>query len=595
MGPIDLFLGSPPGHRSRPPAGSQAQPSFRPLRLLLPAILGWAVAGCWAVPDAAGEQEDPGLHQTHPGAISVEAISVNELARRLQHLEEQNARLAEQNQSLETRLREVTDRYDQLHQRLRDIEPTWGSVANLPDPLPPAAIAPVAESVKAPASPPRPDPRLPPGLGELLGQTVVGGGSPTFPPFADPPPAAAPSPSRFLVGDFDEDRGAFVLVRPRDGDRTPFELRADLFTQARYTNFAPNARFWYDSTGTRRRIESFDSVEVMRNFVWFQGFALDPRLQFSTIIFSSTALNDTVYLGWINFRFNRALDLRVGNWLVPGTREWQESFRYTLGADRLMATTFFRPNISPGVWVQGEPIDNVHYMAMLANSFNRFTQGIDRIGRSRAFGGTLWWEPGGGFGPGPSDLEFHRSPGWRIGTSTAFSQEANQGLTAIGTGNPEDTVLRLSNGTPLFRQNALGPGTQLTSVHPFLWSLDVAFKYRGFALSGEYFLRWINDLQWRGEPPQVRSLFDRGGLVQGGYFVVPGKVELYGRTSMVTGRFGTGTEYGGGINWYPRGSREWRYTFEVLRIDASPAQNVLTGYRAGESGSLFQLQWFTDF
>jgi hypothetical protein len=36
-------------------------------------------------------------------------------------------------------------------------------------------------------------------------------------------------------------------------------------------------------------------------------------------------------------------------------------------------------------------------------------------------------------------------------------------------------------------------------------------------------------------------------------------------------------------------------TAEVLFINHSPAQNILTGYRAGESGTLFQLQWFSDF
>ena len=139
----------------------------------------------------------------------------------------------------------------------------------------------------------------------------------------------------------------FVLVRPRDEQRVPFELRLDLFTQARYTNFARSTNSWIDSTGTRQPVQSFDSVEVTRNFIQFSGFGLDPRLQFTAFIFSSTALNDTVYLGWINYHFSDAFDLRVGNWAVPGTREWYESFRYTLGADRLMATTFFRPNISP--------------------------------------------------------------------------------------------------------------------------------------------------------------------------------------------------------------------------------------------------------
>ena len=93
----------------------------------------------------------------------------------------------------------------------------------------------------------------------------------------------------------------------------------------------------------------------------------------------------------------------------------------------------------------------------------------------------------------------------------------------------------------------------------------------------------------------ARSLFDHGGLLQGGYFLVPKKVEAYARTSYVTGPFGGGYEVGGGLNWYVLGSRDWRLTLEALWIDHSPAQNILTGYRAGETGMLYELQWFTDF
>src|SRR5208282_3452634 len=50
-------------------------------------------------------------------------ISVDELAHRLQRLEEQNAKLAEQNQSLVKQLQAVTSRYDQLNRRLEQIEP----------------------------------------------------------------------------------------------------------------------------------------------------------------------------------------------------------------------------------------------------------------------------------------------------------------------------------------------------------------------------------------------------------------------------------------------------------------------------------------
>ena len=115
------------------------------------------------------------------------------------------------------------------------------------------------------------------------------------------------------------------------------------------------------------------------------------------------------------------------------------------------------------------------------------------------------------------------------------------------------------------------------------------------SLSGEYFLRWLDDFKQIGTPLPVRSLFDQGALLQGGCFIVPSKVETFARSSFVSGRFGGGDEFGGGVNWYVRGTRDWRMTFEVLYINHSPAQNILTGYRAGESGTLYQLQWFTDF
>lgn len=51
----------------------------------------------------------------------------------------------------------------------------------------------------------------------------------------------------------------------------------------------------------------------------------------------------------------------------------------------------------------------------------------------------------------------------------------------------------------------------------------------------------------------------------------------------------------GGLNWYVRGTRNWRMTFDVTRINHSSAENLLTGFRAGESGTLFQFQMLNDF
>ena len=407
-------------------------------------------------------------------------------------------------------------------------------------------------------------------------------------PFQSAPPTVE-------TEDHDEAPGQVVLAKSRDGQKLPYEVRADVFSQVRYSLFSREADYWVNSAGTIQPVSNFNSIELTRNFIQLSGYAIDPRLQFTANLFSSTAINSTVFLGWVNFRFSEAFDLRAGNWIVPGTREWNESFRYTLGADRLMATTFFRPNISPGIWAQGEPIENVHYIAMVANSLNRFNQGVERVGSTKAFGGTVWWEPMGPFGPGPSDIEDHALPSPRIGTNVAFSQEANQGFGAAETGNPEDTILRLSDGTPLFRPNVLAPDVELRTTRVSLWTIDAALKYRGFSLSSEYFLRWLYDFSYVGRELPMDSLFDHGGLLQGGYFLIPSQFETFARSSFVTGQFGGGYEVGGGVNWYFRKSRDWRATLEILNINHSPAQNLLTGYRAGESGMLYQFQLFTDF
>ena len=163
-----------------------------------------------------------------------------------------------------------------------------------------------------------------------------------------------------------------------------------------------------------------------------------------------------------------------------------------------------------------------------------------------------------------------------------YSTEANQGFGDPAVDNPEDTILRLSDGTPLFRPGALAPGVQLESTDYNLWAIDAAVKYRGISLSSEYFFRLLNDFVARPNTPPFESLFDHGGLLEGGVFVVPSKLEVFARTSYVDGEFGSGYEYGGGVNWYPQGTRELRLTGEVLQIEDSPAENLLT-------------QWFADF
>jgi hypothetical protein len=555
--------------------------------VIVQALLG-SRAGAGAPPeDEAGELKTaPAVVSTSRGAADVNdrlrrleefEATVQEQNRRLaeqnQQLAEQNRQLAEQNRGLARQLDESNRRHDELMRRL-DRAAGLSSTPKSLDAAP-TQLDGLVTGAAAPAPPATAPADLPPD-------------GPTFDASWREPP--------FLVGGYDREKSQFILVQPRDPDRTPFALNFDLITELRYTGFARSAQTWTDSAGVVMPVKNFDTIEVNRNWFQFSGYALDPNLHFMAVVFNSSTNDSTLFLGWLDYRFNRALTVSAGYYKVPGSREWYDSFRYTLGADRTMATTFFRPNMSPGIWAIGEPITGLHYIAMVANSFNGLNLADNRIASksNMAFATSLWAEPLGEFGPGPSDVEWHEQPALRIGSSLTLSREPLAGAAAIQS-NPENTLFRLTDGTPLAEPGALAPGVQVTTTSVQLWAVDAAIKYRGLSFSGEYYFRWLDDFRHIGGPLAIRSLFASGAYAQSSYFLIAKRMEIYGRFSFVTGGQGGGDEWSGGLNWYVLARRNWRMTFDVTRINHSPAENELTGYRAGESGTLFQLQMLTDF
>src|SRR5262249_33612521 len=148
------------------------------------------------------------------------------------------------------------------------IEPgAKSSAASLPAALPAIPNSPTDPSAMSGAASESPGA----GVGAVLEQDD--GSIPAF-----PPASAGWSPEvdqswrrRFAVGEYDDDLGAFVLVRPDDPAHVPFELTLDVVTQARFTSFARRFDSWTDSTGTRRPVQNYDSVEVTRNFLVFSG------------------------------------------------------------------------------------------------------------------------------------------------------------------------------------------------------------------------------------------------------------------------------------------------------------------------------------
>ena len=407
--------------------------------------------------------------------------------------------------------------------------------------------------------------------------------------------AGIPRPRYIPMTDLAPPKGLILLKNDSRRGEFPFAMALGGYMQLRWFEFARDATQWTNAAGTTFPINNINTFNINRFLLSFHGHVVDERLVYNFALFGTTNVgirSGVVPIGLLGWKFDDAATVGGGMTQVPGSREWIESSPWTTGIDRSMANTFFRPGFSPGVAAIGSLAEKtVHYQAGVWNAIDGGTTGVLRRGTSMAWAGNTWWEPWGPFGLGASDMEHHDAPVIRLGTSGVYAPTYANPLPG---NNPEDTIVRLSDGTPLAASGALGPNSQVDQFLYQLATVDAAWKYRGIGLYCEYYWRQLDNFKGTGTFNRTNS-FDQGGMAYLSWCFVPRTYEVYGRSSVVTGPYGTGQEYGGGLNWYLKQTRQARLTFEALHINRNPAQNFLYPYRAGYTGTAIQTQFVVVF
>lgn len=473
---------------------------------------------------------------------------------------------------LESSLRSLEQDNRRLFEKIRDLEQEW-NLPSLSEAEPALSVAsPVEHLSQAEASFALPD--------------DSDSAAPIYEAYPLPQQTDAQwSPQQYRVG---YDNG-FVIV-PNNRDNLPFSLKINSQNVFRYEGFARGASSWIDSSGNQNAITNSNNFQIPRGRLIFSGKVLLPQLSYLLNIDYNTVTNNPIgFRAYVlSYQFSRGLEMHMGQSKVPGTREWIESaFAPLEGPDRSMATTFFRPSLSQGIWVTGEPIDGWHYHAMMSNGYNTLNLRPSQLNNQFCWSGSTWWEPWGEFGRGYADLQNHETAVGRFGTSytIARGQGSQSASDAV-----ENSSIRLSNGTLITQAGAFAPGVTLQSYDISLAAVDFALKYRGLSLSTEWFAQNLFSLEGDGPLP-INSTQAYGGMLQGGFFVVPREVELYSRTSFVTGRYGSGSEIAGGLNWFILpGKSDLRFTFDTAWLDSSPADQNRTGFAAGQTGLLIRTQ-----
>lgn len=383
------------------------------------------------------------------------------------------------------------------------------------------------------------------------------------------------------------------MLAPRDAGATPFQMRIGLHNQFRYTHFDAEEDQFTDSAGNTSDIRNRNDFDINRGRLTFDGFAFHEDLGYYVNIDYNTVSSNPIQLllSWISFECSDAVTIYMGLGKLPGTWEWQQSSRYPIGVERTLATTFFRPSISAGIWATGSFNDSVYYRAMIADGFNTFSLRAAELDTNFAYSTLWWWEPTEEFGVGFSDLEYHDQPAIRIGHG--LTQNTND-ETFLDSPGPEQTVVRLSDGTQLVTPGAVAAGETVGAFDQWLYTLHAGIKYRGWSVSGEGFFRWLRNIQ-SVDGDDLGSLLATGYYAQTSKFVVRNRLETYARTSYVSGDFGDGRETACGMNWYLFGQRSARATLEITDLDDSPAQQSRTAFVAGGNGTIVQAQLWTFF
>ena len=422
------------------------------------------------------------------------------------------------------------------------------------------------------------------GLAFLAVSTPAASQTNTTPPSpAQALPPDEPAPRVEEWGEFDPGKG-FLVGRNDAG-----ELAISAYALFRYLNQMPGEDTFIDHLGNERSVDGRNDFFPHRVIIWFKGWVGRPQLVYNIAVWTVNTTNQIAMFGNLGYQFSRRFAIYGGINGNPGTRSLQGSHPYWLGHDRVMADEFFRPYFGSGMWAQGEAVPGLWYNVMAGNSNSALDIKATQLDRSFTTSASMWWMPTTKeFGPkgGYGDWEGHDRLATRFGFSASYSPE--QRYTNADNGTSGNTTLRLVDSVNVFDTGALAPGVTVDTLDFTVLSIDAGIKYKGLFLQTEIYNRWLDNFVADGAVP-VTSIHDRGFYVQGSFYPVPKKLELYAVTSQVFGDedagFGEASEYGGGFNFYPANTRNHRFNFQVLDVNNSPVSSTFGYYVGGQSGA----------
>jgi hypothetical protein len=424
--------------------------------------------------------------------------------------------------------------------------------------------------------------------GEFLVARDTSSAAATSPPANTAPlPAAAAAPQpeeRSSFGAFDASGTGFLIGRNRFG-----ELTIGGYALVRYINQLPAEQTFTDHLGNVKTIDTRNDVQFHRAMINLRGWFGNPKFRYQITAWSVMSTNQTTLYGFLGYQFHKKFNVYAGINSIGGSRSLMGSHPFWLANDRVMADEFFRPGFTGSAWINGEILPKFYYTVSVGNNLSQLGITSKQLTRDMGVGGGVWWMPTTGeFGPNGSydDWEYHERVATRFGGSYAYSPEDR--FNQNNNSSPDNTQVRLADSLLLFETGSLAPGVTVQRARYRNNSMDAGIKYHGIFLQAEYYNRWLDHFVTDGPVPN-RQITDRGFYIQGAFYPIRKKLEVYGATSWVYGDknagFRTSHEFLEGVNYFPFNSRNYRVNGQVIHVDRSPASSSFGFYVGGQKGT----------
>ena len=368
------------------------------------------------------------------------------------------------------------------------------------------------------------------------------------------------------------------------------DLNVSAWLYGRYLNQQGLDDTYTDAFGRTTELDLRHDLQLQKIMLYFKGWLFDPKLRYLTYIWTantSQGLPAQVVLGGnLTYDFGEALTMGVGIGGLPSTRSVEGNSPNWLRVDnRTLADEFFRASFTTGIFANGKITDTLRYQAMVGNNLSQLGVDAGQLGDTLdTFSGALVWTPTGPYFNGFGDFEGGQTLRTRFGFDYTHSTEDRQ--SQPGQEDPENSLIRLSDGTPLFQPNAFDTGGRINEARYQMVSADAGAKLNGWSLEGEYFYRLVDDFRTEGFIP-VDELRDHGFQVQASTMLVPSTWQLYLTGSRVFGEYGDPWDVSVGVNWFPYQSRQFRVNGEILYLNDSPVGNLSLPAIVGGNGTVF--------